>query len=211
MNIRDVYTNYSIPPNLQRHMLLVAQIAGSLISNWTQDFDNKDDLLLACLLHDLGNLIKSDLDKYPDFLGVPMTEIPTWKAKQRLMIDKYGSDEHKATKKMLEELHCKSEIISLILDKTFANAISIRDGDNWSLKLLLYCDMRVGPHGLLPLEQRVIELMTKSKKYTRREDLLTAIIEIEQKLKDKTKTILSEITSKSFTIVDKTLLDIHII
>lgn len=145
MKIQDVYTSYNIAPNLQRHMLLTAHISTLIIDNWMQPFEQKKELVVACLLHDLGNLIKSDLEKYPEFLGVPSSDIELWEKRQKEMVKKYGEDEHEATKRILKELQVSNRIISMILEKTFANTTKTENSNNWPLKILLYSDLRVGP------------------------------------------------------------------
>lgn len=209
MTIQEIYSKYNIPINLQQHMLLTAKTAIAISEHWNGIPFNHQKIILACLLHDLGNLIKFDLKKYPEFLGEESKNRQFWKRTQEKMIAAYGSDEHLATEKMLKELHINSEVIRLILEKTFANACTIEKVDDWPLKILLYCDFRVGPYGILPLKERVKELMERSAKYKDRSDLLDAIISIEQQIQKYTTVPLSTIGESIVVISDVPLLEIN--
>ena len=69
MKIKDIYSKYNIPPNLQLHMFRVAAFADILCDNHKKvDFD-KEIIIKSCLLHDLGNIIKFDFDNFPELLG----------------------------------------------------------------------------------------------------------------------------------------------
>ena len=55
------------------------------------------------LLHDLGNIVKFDLEKYPDFLGKEKPRLEYWKKVQKEVREKYGSDDHDVAIKCYEK------------------------------------------------------------------------------------------------------------
>ena len=65
-NISEIYEEYKIMPNLREHMLRVAGAASLICDNFTEPL-NKEEIISACLLHDMGNIIKFKLDYFPEF------------------------------------------------------------------------------------------------------------------------------------------------
>ncbi|USN54769.1 MAG: HD domain-containing protein [Candidatus Peribacteria bacterium] len=64
-SIQDIYTQYQIPPSLQEHMLRVAAVAEQICLHSSQEIDHAT-IVTAALLHDMGNIIKFNLDKLPE-------------------------------------------------------------------------------------------------------------------------------------------------
>lgn len=117
MKISDIYKKYGIPPNLQEHMLRVYAIVSLTEKHWVgKNIDWKQAKKVA-LLHDLGNIVKFDFDQHPEFLGDEQKNVERWKKVQKKIIDKYGSDDHKATEKMLEDIGMDKDNIKIILKK----------------------------------------------------------------------------------------------
>lgn len=56
----------------------------------------------ASLLHDLGNVVRFDFDKHPEFLGKEQVNVDHWKDIQKKVIGSYGSDDHEATERILK-------------------------------------------------------------------------------------------------------------
>lgn len=178
MTIFDIYKNYKIPPNLQEHMLRVASIIEYLQKHWNSDIKVDWELALkVALLHDLGNIIKFDFDKHPEFLGDEQKNIDYWKTVQSEFISKYGNDDDKATKTIISELGIDNDVAEIIFKKRFSNSVEVEKSNNWILKLLYYADLRTLPFGIGTLEDRIEDVRSRMPKYTSRpdfEDLVNA-------------------------------------
>lgn len=98
-------------------------------------------------MHDAGNIVRFDFERFPGFIKEQRDNIDYWKEQQKKTIAKYGYDDHQATKKMLEELNIDKETIKVVLEKSFGNSVQTARGDNWYAKILLYCNLKVMPHG----------------------------------------------------------------
>src|SRR5437588_9728526 len=64
-NILEVYRKYSIPTNLQLHMLRAAAIGKLITDHWNYQHGPAIDvsvIIKTLLLHDMGNIVKIDLD-----------------------------------------------------------------------------------------------------------------------------------------------------
>ena len=202
MKIIDIYKKFGIPPNLQEHMSRVWGIVSFIEQHW-KDSDVEVDwnlLKKASLLHDLGNVVKLDLDKHPEFLGKEQSNVDYWKEVQRNIIEKYGSDDHEATEKMLKEIGVAQNITDVIQGKSFGNSVATRDSNNWLLKILYYADLRTLPLGIGTLEERISDVRERMPKYTSRpdfEDLVSACKDIEKQIQDKLDVAVSEINDQT--------------
>ena len=213
MKISEVYRKFSITPNLQEHMLTVTKVALFIADHWIGPELNKDRLKKAALVHDLGNIVKFDFVAHPEFLGDEQKRVGYWKKKQREIIEKYGDDDHEATKLMLNELGFDNDSIEVISSKSFANSIATKDSNNWSLKILLYSDLRVLPSGVGTLEERLKDILERMLQYNTRpdlENLFEACRDIERQIQANVTIPLSEINSKSIEKTHSDLLNENI-
>jgi hypothetical protein len=152
--ISEIYTEYKIMPNLQEHMLRVAAVASIICDNF-DEFLPKNDIITACLLHDMGNIIKSNLEILPEFLEPEGRDY--WQKVKNEYIGKYGEDEHKATLEIMRELGAPSEIIELVDKIGFSLLCEHRDADNLIHKIISYSDGRVDPYGIVSYDERMEE------------------------------------------------------
>lgn len=200
-SVEEIYKKFGIPPNLQEHMQRVFGIVSFIEQHWKnkEAVVDWDMLKRAALLHDLGNIVRFDFDKHPEFLGKEQKNVESWKKKQKEVIKDYGSDDHLATESMLREINTEPQIINIIQKKSFGNSIAIINSDNWPLKILYYADLRTLPWGIGTLEERITDIRERMPKYTSRpdfEDLVNASREIEKQIQGNLKISVVEIDEK---------------
>ena len=140
-------------PALQLHQLRVAGVAKIVCENIEHEID-ADAVILACLFHDMGNIIKSDLSAFPEF-SEPEGEAH-WQLVKQQFEKRFGKDEHKATEAICKDAGLSEQIRMLIRDIGFSKLGTIMTKP-WGLKVFQYADLRVGPHGVLSLEARLAE------------------------------------------------------
>ena len=157
-----IYEKYKIMPQLQTHMLRVAGVASVICDNFSKPID-KDFIVAASLIHDMGNIVKFDLHLYPDLLKPK--GINYWEKIKRDFISKYGNNEHKATHKILKELKADEKISKIVRAFGFSKANNIYKTNNLDLKIAAYSDMRVAVYGVTTLEERLSEAR---KRYAKR-------------------------------------------
>lgn len=146
--ITDIYTKYNILPTLALHQLRVAAVAKVVLEAiGLQD----NDIISACLLHDMGNLIKFRLTDFPEFLE-PEGAV-YWEHKKAEMIEKYGTNEHKATVAIAKEIGVSQHCLECVDAVGFSQVIDIQQAP-LSHKICNYADMRVGPYGVVTLQER---------------------------------------------------------
>ncbi len=202
MKVKDIYQKFGIPPNLQDHMVQVSGITTFIEGHWKKAAPTVDwDLVKkVALLHDLGNVVKFDLDRHVDFLKGEEANIDYWRTMQKKIIDTYGVDDHEVTKKMLQEIVMSQEAIDVIQSKGLSNAMATMDSDNWSLKILFYADMRTLPSGIGSLSERMDDIAKRLPKYGLRPDfqeLVDACHEIERQIQANIDVSILDITDRS--------------
>lgn len=150
---REIYTAYKTMPSLQTHQLRVAAVGKLICDNLTQPVA-KDDVILACLFHDMGNIVKFKLGQIPEFLEPEGLDY--WENVQREYIQKYGgAGQHAANEKIARELGLSEEVTSYIAAVSFSRVGEVVKSSSLEKKICEYSDSRVGPHGVLSLDERL--------------------------------------------------------
>lgn len=152
MKISEIYKKYKIPPHLQLHMYRVSALAWIICDNFENEVD-KNNIVAADLLHDMGNIIKFDLKLFPEFLEPEGYDY--WLKVQKDYIAKYGNDEHEATRIIAEELSATpriKELLNSVGSSKTSRIISSKDKSKW---IANYADYRVYPHGVVSLTKRL--------------------------------------------------------
>jgi dGTP triphosphohydrolase len=150
----EIYDAYRIMPGLREHQLRVAAVAKTLCENLTREVDERS-VVLACLLHDMGNIIKSDLTVFPEFLEPE--GLAHWQLVKNDFVLTYGDDEHHATVHIIREIGLPPAVLQLVESIAFSNLVTTRDTDSLEQKIVEYADLRVAPHGVLSMGARMEE------------------------------------------------------
>jgi hypothetical protein len=141
-------------PNLAEHMLRVAAVASLICDNFDELLP-KEDIVTACLLHDMGNIIKAEFEFLPE--SWEPEGIAYWQKVKKDYIKKYGDNEHHATIRIMKELRIPENIIHLVDQIDFSLFCRHRDGNDIQVKIITYADTRVDPHGVVSQEERLEE------------------------------------------------------
>lgn len=152
--ILEVYDRYKIMPILQVHQLRVAAAVKQICDNFTKPVDEAL-IIKACLLHDMANIMKFDLGVFPEYLQPQGREY--WEKVKQEFITKYGNNEHAGSIAIAKELGMGSRIVECIESISFTLAEETAKSTDWERKICDYADLRVGPHGVLSLQQRIDE------------------------------------------------------
>jgi hypothetical protein len=159
--ITEIYEQYKIMPQLAMHQFRVAAVAMQICKSLSAD-TNQNNLIASCLLHDMGNIIKSDFDL--NHFSMNKEEISYWNGVKKEFIEKYGLDVSSATLAIASEIGVKEDIIHLIEHNDFKYICDISESDSLEKKILKYSDLRVGLHGLLSLNERFMDIINRYSK-----------------------------------------------
>lgn len=182
MRISEIYSKYSIPRNLQLHMLRVA--AGvQIICNQLPNFPETRQAILTALVHDLGNIVKFRLDE-------SMSDYKTLKNLQEEFIQKYGPDDHLATILIMREMGLSERLIEIMESMPLYKAVATRDSRDLAAKICFYCDKRTVPEGFVSIDERVEDIKARYPEYKGMKlgtpeysELLDSVKEIETQIK----------------------------
>jgi hypothetical protein len=197
--VLSLYKKYKITATLQEHQFRVAAVAQQICNNLNQLVDTKT-IISACLLHDMGNILKFDLDKNLQWLEPQGKEY--WEKVKQETAQKYGTtDEHLATMKIAEEIGVSSKILECMDNIGYVYAVGNKL-KSLEIKICGYSDMRAAPSGVVTLAGR---LQDGAKRYKGRIDasiinnkeLSGALEDIEKDIFQKAKIRPNDITDES--------------
>ena len=153
--ITDTYTKYKITQTLQEHQLRVAAVAKQICDNLTISIDTTT-VIQACLLHDMGNILKFVFDGSPPEWFQPEGE-EYWKNVKQKFHKKYGDDEHQASLEIAKEIGVSHKVLECIDCIDFDTALENVKRTDIEPKICDYADLRVGPSGVVSVDQRLEE------------------------------------------------------
>ncbi|MBI5139219.1 HD domain-containing protein [Candidatus Nomurabacteria bacterium] len=207
-NILDIYKEYKIIPSLQMHMLRVAAVAYSVCDNLTVPV-NKEEIITACLFHDMGNILKFKMDVIPQFFEPE--GVAYWSKVKDEYLEKYGENEHEATVEIMKEVGLADGAISLAHRNRFSLICEHFNSGDISMKILHYADGRVNPYGIVSYEDRMNEARKRyqggesSIKEEERQKLVNCGKQIEKQIFEKCKIKPEDITDESVARIIKEL------
>lgn len=215
MTITEIYQKYTTMPSLQEHQLRVAAVALRIARNAEEKLIDWRELITACLLHDMGNIIKFNLSLYPQFLEPEGLEY--WQRVKAKFIATYGKDEHKATLAIARELGINKRAIEILTSIGFSNALKVSKSGDLSKLIACYSDQRVTPRGVTSLVQRMQEgrdrfrinkkiKNSERKKYQKKIEIMaTALQKMEKRIFAQVTIGPDEITNESIKAIQKEL------
>jgi hypothetical protein len=159
--ISTIYQSYQIMPNLQAHMFRVAAVAKIILSHLREPLSAEEThhIISACLLHDMGNIVKFNLNYFPEFLEPQ--GLVYWKGVQNKFLEKYGREQHNIHHKIAEELRVHQRTLQLIDAVGAWKACENKTSDDIGRKICAYSDMRVEPYGITSLNSRLTDLKNR--------------------------------------------------
>jgi hypothetical protein len=194
--VTDIYSQYSLPLNLRTHMLRVAAVASLICDRLENVKIDKDIIVKTMLLHDLGNMLKFNFDRVDLFDPADQSKIDEYKQKQQELKVKYGTNSDQATLQMISEVTHDSRLVEFCRESHWERLGQYLNTDRLDIRVCTYADMRVGPFGLLSLDERISDL---KKRRPEESDLLDRLLnegkQVEAELAVLTKGRIGEITN----------------
>ena len=198
-NIKTIYSKYGVPVHLQLHMLRSAAVVEIICNNLNCEV-KKEDVVGAMLIHDMGNIVKmrfDDKDNLKLLVKEDLERVEELKQRQKEFIKEYSDDDLEVNHRISKELGANKLIQDLLDETSFKDACKINKFNYLELMLRGYGDWRVGPYGILTLDERVEEV---KERYTQKniqiyknttvseeklDSLLICAKEVEKKIFDK--------------------------
>jgi len=212
MRVSDIYDSYDIPPILRTHMYSVAALGSYIANSMTlpPGVIDQDLIVQTLLLHDMGNIVKFNFSE--PLIGEDHNR-DHWKAVQEKFIQKYGKDDHKATMSIAQEIGVSKQILRFLqLTADMETALSALKTDN-NFRVMFYADFRVGPTGIVSLDERIDNLIVRYKdrndhmwsNRAHAETMRTIIKDQEEVLQTKSSLLLNDIVQKDIGFISQSL------
>jgi hypothetical protein len=205
VKILDIYEKYNIMPQLMEHQLRVAAAADLICENLEIEID-QDNIVKACLLHDMGNIVKFDFTLLPEVVVQKGQEY--WEGVKKEFEQKYGANTHEVTSKIIQEMGVSNRVLELADSVGFSEAFQNMQSNDFGKKICHYADARVGPYGVITLEERLMDLRERyenkgrslAKNPEEREGFENALREMEKQIFAKCKIQPKDITDESIKL-----------
>lgn len=211
--IIEIYKEYKIMGNLVQHQMRVSAVAMQICESFEGEID-KENIVKACLLHDMGNIIKFNLSKFPEWNNPEGGEY--WETIKNEYISKYGNNEHHASLEIAKNIGLSTRIIELIKCVDSSAIENIKMDDDFGKKICIYADNRVSPYGIVSTEERSLEAKERYKDHDhnfddeRREFFMKNIFSIEKQIFSHSKLKPEDINDESIKIYLEKLQNIEI-
>ena len=155
-NIKKIYSDYKIPLNIQLHMLRTACVAEQIMDCTNEKVD-REAVISVMLIHDTGNIAKMSFNKeyLPMLVGKEKGQIEELKERQKEFIKKYGEDDLEINIRIGKEIGIGKRELFLMNNKSLKSVCATAAGNDLELMLCSYADFRVGPFGVISIEERL--------------------------------------------------------
>jgi len=157
MKVNQIYIHYMTPQNLQTHMLRTTSLAKVLLEFWKGVELDKNAIIQACLFHDIAKPMKFDLAKQAQY-STSEEDINKLAQLQNRIKNNYGEVEHHATVMICKEIGLSDAAINFVDNLEWSYIPRLLEANDISSLIPIYCDMRIGPKGVLPLQERLREI-----------------------------------------------------
>jgi hypothetical protein len=192
-------------------MLRAAAVGRIICQNLKRVEIDKDLVIKALLLHDMGNIIKFDFADTDMLQKKDKKRVNELIKTQKQFIKKYGNKTDEVTLQIIKEMTFDKRIIKLCANSHWEEAEEIIENDYWNRKIVCYSDMRVGPFGIMNLHDRFIDLIKRRpKKKKALKWLYKRGVELESQIQKQTEIDLNKISNsqieKKFVSLRKVLI-----
>ncbi len=157
MIVQEIYARYYTPRNLQIHMLRTAACGSLILAAWTGQALDQTAIIQTLLFHDIAKPVTFDITKQAQFIK-SQSELKQVEQNIRFLIDHFGTNEHQATLQIFREIGL-SDVSQQLVDNLEWHYVDQLIAENDLASLIpIYCDMRIGPRGILSIRDRIVEL-----------------------------------------------------
>lgn len=169
--VREVYEKYQVPPWLQMHQVRVAAVGKMAADACIVPMDT-DLVVRTCLVHDIGAIVKFDFSHYRTHAALqdlcPPDQVSHWAAVQEKMWRRYGTREHAATMAIMDELGI-TDVQEVFEMMGIQRASELLESGLRETHIALYSDLRVGPHGIVTIRERIEDISKRYAEYWEQE------------------------------------------
>jgi hypothetical protein len=160
MIVKDIYSHYRTPDNIQQHMLRVASLGSIVVANWIGKPIDSEAIISTLLFHDIAKLVTFEVADQVHFASTPQ-ELEALVRDITYLVGRFGRDEHQVAIKIFQEIGLNAKAQNLIDNLEWHYTDQLIAENNLEALLTIYCDMRIGPKGILQVTDRILELHSR--------------------------------------------------
>lgn len=161
MITQDIYRKYTLPDNLQTHHLRVAALENIITDSWTGSKIDSNTIINTCLFHDIAKPVDFDPEKQERFVKDPQ-KLQTLKQVIIDMRQKYGTNEQEALQIIFQEIGLSKSEQRLAAQWDWHRLSEHIANQDYEAIICIYADMRVAPHGIESIDDRIDDLSQRS-------------------------------------------------
>ncbi len=158
-NIDEIYERFEVEKGLRLHQRRVAGVADLICDTWIGEPLNRDTLVAAALVHDLGSIVKWDLTPRGSLLDEEETN--RYREIQKRIRKRYGNDEYQATHAMVEQCKPEKLLLEILRLQQPEHLPALVESAFLEAKIAMYADARVKPQGVASLQERFDDLIRR--------------------------------------------------
>lgn len=161
--VERIYDRFQVIGNLRLHMRRVAAVGELIVDSWLlEPWPDREDIVAALLLHDLGNIVKFNFENTSLWDGYGRDEVAGWRDIRDSIVRRYSSStDHDVTVAMLKELGANGRVRFLVSNMLLENIESVLQSGDMELKVCTYADQRVSPRGVTSIAERFRDLRSR--------------------------------------------------
>ncbi len=142
-------------------MLRVAGLGSILIKHWRGQKIDGPAVVTTLIFHDIAKPLTFDINKQAKFVTSPEA-LESLRGDMNWLKENFGEDEHRALNLIFDQIGLSQNAKRILdnLEWIYSDRL-LTEKDDESL-LAIYADMRIGPQGILSIDQRMHELNARS-------------------------------------------------
>ncbi|MDQ6985524.1 MAG: hypothetical protein Q9M91_01815 [Candidatus Dojkabacteria bacterium] len=162
MKIENIYQKYNLQANLRYHQYQVAAVTKIIVESiMSVDEKLRNSLIKVALTHDMANILKFDLEKYPETTEPEGLEY--WRNIKNEYKKKYGDDEHNATVSIAKEIGLNEFEIDLLNTVGFSQGPTNLAKGDITYMIVGYADARVNFGSIVSIDERFEKTLARKK------------------------------------------------
>ncbi len=156
---KQVFARFPLPINLREHLVRVAAVADTICKHWTGPPLNRDLVVAACLLHDIGNIMKMDFTSpwQRELMKDDYDQIPQYQAFQDRARAHYGNSPDDVRAGLLKQAAIEPEVQTFIAASEGVFMPRMQAENEYAAMVYLYANNRVLPMRVGTLGERIAD------------------------------------------------------
>jgi HD superfamily phosphodiesterase len=168
--ITSIYDRFLVPQNVIEHQLMVASVASLIYKNYFHKVPSSD-FVIACLVHDIGNIAKITTSPQREWKYQYKESIETILQNQQKLKEKYEyTDEDDLAFRIITDISPSKKVKEILDYSMFTNSAERYSEEK---QILMYADLRINNNQLVTITNRISYIFERYKNRKNIKDKIT--------------------------------------